>query len=308
MKKNILTLVIFITVSALSCKKDNTTDDVTRQDVHNVTFNITGFDQSIEPAKNSLSKKKIQAADPSLGNLDLRCLYYRSDGTFVTSDEMSKYDDDYGTFKAKLAPGNYTILFYAYSRGFSDDYVYPGALRWNNLGYEAVNDTLPDIFGKRINLTVSSSSGDISQDIILHRYFGNLAVQITDALPSNITSIEARVRDCVSMYMFSGLNNSKAIGKITASTQNLAGKAGVTNYVYNTPIRVFGTGGPLEVVLTAYGSTGILSQKVLPNVNFYTNTKTILRGKLFESNQTGNNAGFSASFETFLPDSITAEF
>lgn len=311
MKKHILIIVVLVSTVLQACKKDKQPNVKTDDIKHTVTFNISGFEQVIEPTGFAKDKKRV-LADTSLRGQYLVCLYYKADGTFISEETRSyDYDDpdneNYGVFKKDLSAGDYTAIFFAYNE-FDEYRIEDGYIYYDEHSNEDYPDPLSNIYSKRINFSITSQTGDIAQSVIMQRYFGTLAVQITDALPANVTSIETQVNDWYGMNIFEDTNVLNRGYTIVKFNKVLTGQAGVINYLVNTDSKILSTGGPVQVTIIAYNNSSVITKKVLPNVNFYKNTKTILRGKLFESNQTGNNAGFSTSFETFLPDSITAEF
>lgn len=306
MKKYIVVLFVILFTALQACKKDNQSSGESQEKKYDVSFNVKGFEQVIESAT-SIKNKKVTEADPSLHNYYLLCLYYKADGTFIASEGKYSFDEDYGEFKTKLATGNYTAIIFAH--GDSGEYeVEDGNIYFFDYRYDHPPGPLAQIYSKRINFSIDAQTNDVVQDVILQRYFSTLALQITDALPSNLVAIETEVKDRGGMNIFDDVTaaNSKTI--TVKSTKQITGQTGTTDYLLDTDLKILNTGGPTEVIITARGTSGIITRKVIPNVNFYKNTKTILRGKLFDNDQTGNGAGFNASFETFLPDSITAGF
>lgn len=197
--------------------------------------------------------------------------------TGCTNAQIEELEIDY-------SDGNYSRESPVYSP-YSTATVFPGQ------GLDNIPRSVDIFFGK-CTLTVTGPTK--SDAITLNRIVGEVEVDLTDAvIPSNVSYI---------ILGRSGELNGYAIANETPNTPTdqeadppetldnnfsyLTG-ADYTRGTYIMQRYVLNTLSPIDVVINAYDSNGIIiASKTVPQVQIQKNRRTILTGKLFDNSVT----------------------
>jgi hypothetical protein len=309
-------VLLYLAVAAFflsSCKKDSSHNEggSTPGKKYAVNFSVSGFTQTITGGDSSSLATKGTHNALAIGprNLSLASsasiLYYyvyNSSGALVSSLTQLSSNPNFGTIQDTLAAGTYTVVMAAGQTHFVSDQTnqystatltYIGKLP----GYPA---EWSDSFSKVFTVTISNQA--ISQSVQLARMVGAVQLDIKDAIPSNVYSLQMQFEYDYSTYAIS-------TGQITDQTafpytDTIPTSArGTTNF--KTTAIVLNTSTPMEVIITAYDNTNkVIATTSVTNVNCYKNTTTVLSGKLFTSNV---NWGVSVN-NTWDPTTINISF
>ncbi len=223
---------------------------------------------------------------------------------------MVNTNANFGTFDVQLIPGTYqvcvvgyngpaisvnTTQFTAYTKS---QIVYNGFTNRNSLG---ISQWTP-FYSYSQPLTIVDA--DVNKDITLTRLTSQLVLNITDAIPSSVYSIQF-----APSYNFVTYNyyDNKILPNIVATgvgvlpvplTDTISAAAkGKTGYqmVYNLLLDT-----TISVNVTAYNTTaGIVAQRLINNIRVKPNSQVTLSGNMF-GGTTANGSGnsFKISIDT----------
>ncbi len=279
--------ILFVALIFFGCKKSNQSEDKPEATgkKYDVTFNLQNFAPTLTTFSAS-GEKQTQAVGDTLKNYADN-LYYRvfnADGTLVKEINQASTSPDFGTISDQLPSGNYVVAIIASK----------GSLKWINPPngfsdfsyFSPSNNTWNDTFGKKIDLTVGTTS--VTQAVRLDRLVGGLEVNILDAIPANVATIEVFYsKDYPGMTVyFSAAGVSQVQGKIYTVTATDIGNK-LSPFFFYTVERYTS----FRVSITAYDA----SRKVLADKRVYVtvgrNQKAVLTGNLFAP----MSAGFTAT-------------
>jgi hypothetical protein len=289
MKKHISILLLFALFA--SCKKDKQQQSQLTDKGYPVSFSITGFSSVIVPINNN---SKIKVNDATTDTLPFKYIYYKiyKNATSASFHSIAQgvLAPNLGHFNDTVPPGQYIVTITGANLPLS--FTTPTDTAFH-IGSN-VNVPNRDLFFKKYTLNVTGSIPQ--QNIVLDRIVAQVEVNIEDAIPASVASISISYKD---LYFFSTVRNAAPFKSAGSSldglsgvydlgtvTQNItAADVGTTNY----KIRGFidDTVNPVTITIKAGGVT-----RVIPNIKFTKNTKTILTGKLF----TGAASSFAVSY------------
>ncbi len=320
MKKLLLySLAVFLFVS--SCSKERSSQSkppVNTGKKYAVKFNVDGFTQTI----NTINKKTLDAVTPGGLADNAAVLYYyaqNSAGAYVSVIKQTSAMAGFGTITDSLAAGTYTIALIA---GGGPQPTQPGSppgLEIASIGAMgpgflhmyctyALNHgqfrPWQDTFDKVFTITVGSQG--VTQSVSLNRIDGEIEVNIQDAIPANLKTVQLSFKYEDSGYRidadssFNTLDNPYTYVKPVTIPDTAVGK---TNYKINTII--CNTRAPMTVTITCLdASNNTLSVTTVPNVRCQKNIKTVLSGNLF-----AGASVFQVSFDpTWDPTPINISF
>lgn len=325
MKKLLPILILFCACQKedVSDLKKNVTDTEKSEELHAVTFNLSGFTQHTEPisggrmaGKTRLKATEAPCPDCPGSRYDYDECFWRAikyyayeeeTGDLVRTQTSTYGSEDYGRFTDSLPAGNYDIIF-VMCRGELTDYDW--GLDWVQVGpaihYSSKFDEavltgyaygaggadltsiggMPDLFFKRIKLEVS---GDIViDDVELPRVVGGIEVRLTDdSFPDDLLYLNLKY-STHERFKF----NEGAITIDSGLAYNQYWEAELTDSGYymseyimpDTETGKFTT----DVEIAAYrgeigGPHDMIAHKVIHDVEIETNKKTVLTGKLFDA-------------------------
>ena len=295
MKKALL-LSAVAAMFLFSCKKDHTASTTPSGKKYKVTFNVTNFTQGQSAFSVRHNTRNLASSD-TLTNLNsyFDVLYYvvynqpyPANPKIVIQDSTMS---NMGMLTDSLAPGTYDVILIAGKKGLT---IFPPFL------YKAGDATFgyggkwQDAFFYQTNLTVGS--GNVSENLTLHRIVGKLELQILDNIPANADSISMTINpeqtDKILQY---GISDAGSASSVVTFSQAIPPSAkGNPNFIMD---RIIGNlNNSFTVVLTCKdAANNIIATKTVLNVSCMANEKTILSGKLFNST---NTQTFTAHLDT----------
>lgn len=314
--KKYLAIIAFISLAALSCKKDqkeNRGEDTVGK-LYPVTFSVNVFTQQHEPVINSTSPRLL-ADVPLKGRINhLMYSIYKLDGTRVKSRSDRRFADaTFGTFKDSLAAGEYILTVLGSDQSSTNYQLNNGNVYTVSTRYSKPMECR--LFSKKINLTVSPN-GNNSQTITLERVNAALEIVVKDKVPYNST-INVGYVDYHGFGMFNNEtgkywdDNDPPEYQVNRHSHHLPLPGGVSNPSVLITDDVLNTSTPIDIGISVTDNNkNVIAQKTVYGVRFYRNTKTILTGRLFSNDPSGTgNAGFQTTFKTaFEADSIVKNF
>jgi hypothetical protein len=294
MKKHISVLILFVLFVA--CKKEKQQQSQVTDKGYPVNFSVSGFSSTTIPIKDN---SKIRVNDVTPGALPFKYLYYKlyksSTGASFHSIIQGVLAPNIGHFNDTIPPGQYTVAIIGSNLPLSFTKSIDTAFHVGS------NVSVPDrdMFFKKYALNVT---GNLSpQNIVLDRVVAQVEVNIEDAIPANTPSISISYKD---MYYFSvvretffpvaaapldGIGGASDLGTVT---QNITpADVGTTNYKISGFID--DVINPVTITIKAGNIT-----RVIPNIKFTKNTKTILTGKLFSGSASSFNISYNPVFST----------
>ena len=243
------------------------------------------------------------------------------------------YDEPFGSRVDSLPSGNYTIVvlgsnilqykqYTINDRSINDPVGIekpqrPDVQPLNEASIGQSNGLVPEIlaqtedtFYKKFMLTIGSQ--DISQEVRLERITGKLEVNILDKLPANATQMEFKIYGAAHVIE---LNTSQAIGNTDYPEEDedisfhpillKAEERGMSNYKFSRYL--YGRDQAVTVKIQCFDADRkLIVTKNVPDVHIYKNKRTILSGKLFDSNpQTGFTVSVNGEWD---PSTIEVPF
>lgn len=303
MKKIYLSFLFAITVFA-SCKKsDKVTDEIKPSTLHNVSFNVSGFSQTMVDLgmKSSASVKAESAA--SHVNFILYCIYNKEGVLVKKVEQTDKTAAGFGSIKEQLPAGSYTLTVAASSKPLlqmNQDILFSAFFGFFGSASRG------DAFVKTLNFEVSDKENQANIEV--ERIVGKLELSIQDGIPSNVAKITISHGSASFYHFVKGTSSSTdVITEDIPVTESDKSGEGSTFDSYILPMRATGS-IQTDVTITCFNTKGdVIVNKVIKNVVFETNKKTILSGKLFEktSNQQSN---FQITIPSTWADEKTINF
>lgn len=314
--KRILSVIFVIGVLFSSCKKDKSHTN-NNNELHAVTFNVTGFSQQL--ADFGVTNKKVtstalnsgklatNAADTSLTNHIgvIYYLVYDSQGKFLHSIKQLSSDTNFGTIKDNLHIGSYTAVLaaggnYLLAGGAT---LSTGSLYYFNAGTYYYDQ---DTFFKKIAINVTNT--DVVAPVTLSRVVGKVLINIEDAIPADALSLTLTTSDAfLQDYNFGSLSPSTAMKSPYNVLINFKNSdIGTKNYQLS--FLTLNTTTPFSIVLQAYGPSGSISKKTISNITCYPNKITLLTGNLFGGNGNTATGGLTLGVDSTWAGSTTIPF
>jgi len=317
-----------------ACKKDAANKKINDKTTP-VTFSV-GYSQSTGGFNGAADISKFKTHNLAINTTLAKyasVIYvgvYTTGGSQLFLTKQLATDTVFGTVNYNLPPGDYIITFAGGQTGMvengttlSNTYINYGV---GANGYNPWQNT----FFQKINLTVGSSA--INQNVTLSRIGAQLIVNIEDATPANVQSIQVSMTDNPTQ----GSSNAFAVGSetngipgappsdpglmyaytpigtaITPGTKNyqlaiaflkVAAPYTVTIAAYNRTLGV--PSGPVQ-----YGPSYTVAYYVVSNVTAQAGAQTILSGKLFGGNGLTNTGGFRMTIDPeWSPTTTTIPF
>lgn len=286
MKKFYLSILFALTLFVSCTKSDNGTEVVIPNTHYNVSFNVSGFSQTmVDMSTKSAASVKAESAASHV-NYIIYCIYNKEGILVKKVEQIDKAADGFGTIKEQLPAGSYTLAVAASTKQLlwiSQDILSSAFFGFYGTGSRG------DGFVKVLAFDVADKENQ--GNIQVERIMGKLELSIQDRIPSDAAKITI-LHNSASFYHFiKGTSSSTDVVKevITVAESDKIGE-GRTFVSYILPMRETGT-LQTDVTITCYNSNGdVIVNKVIKDVVFATNKKTILSGKLFEkpSNQQSN--------------------
>jgi len=299
----------------LSCKKNHTTAPDNSNKKYNLHVNIADFSQTI--SGNSFQGSNLKtlssvSAPSSLASLvkNLWIIVYDSQKKQYIGNNVLNTDVNFGTFNVQLIPGTYQVCVVGYNGP---------AISVNTTQFTAYTKSqiVRNPFSNVSNLNISQWThfysysqpltivdADVNKDITLTRLTSQLVLNITDAIPSSVYSIQfAPSYNFVTYNYYDNkiLPNTVATGvgvlpvpltdTIPAAAKGKTGYQMVYNLLMDTTI---------SVNVTAYNATaGIVAQRTINNIRVKPNSQVTLSGNMF-GGTTANGSGnsFKISIDT----------
>ena len=299
MKKGLLFLsAIFLLFFA--CKKDHSLTPNSTGKKYKVVFSVSNFAAyraNFALRQHGLALRQHNLTD-SVVSVEsyLNVLYYLvfdGNGNYIkTISQDSTMCSQFGIITDSLASGTYYIAIAAGKSGMGN---YPGTTRIDSYYSYNKGFAWQDAFFAGFNITVGNSP--LSRDIILHRSVSKFELHVLDSIPHSVSTIALSLEP-------EFWNLSYNTGTLPVSTTG----GGKDSVIYTMPESAKGhTGFTLDrIVSDTYGyyptyavitcrdaANHILVQKIVGNLIFFVNQRTVLSGNLFAP-----NSGFQVSVDT----------
>ena len=285
MKKAIPYLLV-IGLFIISCKKEHSSTPApnpTDTTLYDVTFNVSGFSQTIKTASKT-KQVNGQAINSNIQN-NVTVLYYfvrklSGNGTGLTLRQDTT-SENFGTLSERFAAGKYGIYVIGAQDGFSGS----GANSGSSSG-STYNGRWKDTFLKGDTITVSDTP--VLEDLTLERVVGQLEVNITDLVPANADNIVVTVKSDFNRWFWSAGLTDQSYGLVPFDVNDTTkipaaakGKIGLKI----KPIILINTFNAFNVNITCYDAAKkILGSAIVTNLTCEKNTRTLLTGNLFNTN------------------------
>lgn len=283
--KNVILFAVLGCFIFSSCKKSNTnsSDSNLGKKKYPVNFQINDFRQIITSVPGGLVtnsvQSKLKTAVSSGPVLYMYYYVYNSAGNMVRSLRQVSTDSGFGHLADSLAAGNYTVVFVAGQSALTA--LTPEKLSTAKFYYENYPyvDVWDDVFFKKMALTVEPSSNS-DQTVNLERIVAKLMVNITDAIPANVTTITLTVTSDFDYYYFASALATSTPTKRVFTFSVPAVALGTINYQIQSIL--VNTVTPFTVNISSYDSANqLLTQVNLSNITCTKNQTTLLSGNLF---------------------------
>ena len=293
--RKILLLSAVAAMFLFSCKKEHSGSSTSpASKKYQVTFNVTNFAQkqtsfALKHGANNLSD--------TLANLSsyFDVLYYvvynqpyPANPKIVTQDSTMS---NMGMLTDSLASGTYDVIIIAGKKGLTID---------PTLLYKAGDATFgyggkwQDAFFYQTNLTVGS--GNMSENVTLHRIVGKLELQILDNIPAAADSISMTINpELTNKILQYGVSDAGSTSSIVTFAEIIPASAkGHPNFTID---RIIGNvSESFTVTITCKNASNtVLGTTTVNGVTCIANEKTILSGKLFGNS---NAQSFTAKIDT----------
>lgn len=274
MNKNLLLLSLFLIplIFVTSCSKgDDTPSDQPEQKKYSVELSVGGFSEVIDDIKSNTPETFSDSLSKHISVLYSR-IYNTNTGQLVFSEDQSKgVNSKFGTIGSLLANGDYTAVFIG-----SQSSLQVNSGLFNTGGFSTGN-ALYDTFYKKVKFSIVNQG--VTESVQLERVIAGLNVIIEDAIPAGISKIEIIIPDDQISYSFIDDNRLGASTR-TVEFSLTAADQGLINKTLKT--LAFKINSPTSVIIKTYNTNNILhSQTTIPNVTFFANKTTSLKGKLF---------------------------
>lgn len=295
-KTHLLLLFSILTIS-YSCKKSDTAAPLSKDEpTYNVRFNVQNFETSysnIQPSNKSTSGFGI---DSSLNYVKyLNYIVYDSLGNMVNKTlQINSGSQTFGTISDKLKAGQYTFVIAA---GTRDSGFINLSNKLSDLKiYNALYGYTQDIFLYKTTARVGNADTTFN-NITLNRITGALEIRFTDTIPSSYQYMTIKMVNVATYY--------------NVATNTLAGADSTTEWnlaPFNIkPLSAFalGSNNKLKITISGMKTYGNIDRQItIDSVSVYTNKKTILTGKFFNS----QNIGIPVTVNPAYSDTIRVNF
>lgn len=306
MKKALLFIIAGLIITGTSCKKDHSKGGAPTSDTdktYKVSFAVSNFSQLITTFQttsvqvNSVKTTAAAATGLSSSIAALYYIIYDSNGKFIHMVSQFPSQANFGTVSDNLHSGTYTVVFIG-----SDDGRLPidgfNGIDLNSAYIHYVSNVVNQTFFKKLTLNVGTA--DSNQNVVLERNYGEVQVNIEDAIPQNVSSIAVHVLQDAKSFALASATPYYNGGEERVGSVNLTdADKGKTNF-NKAACYAITTTSPLTVEIIAYNSAGVkVADKMVPNVTFQTSKITLLTGKLFGGNGVNSTTGsISLSIDT----------
>ena len=283
MKTLSCTLLICIALSSACKKSSNQASESPKTDA---TFTVADFSQSVAPMAKSNSA--VLDIGDTLRNYADHLIYrvYNSSGTLVSSKDQTSSSPAFGTITDRLEPGNYTIVFVASTEAIGYQYNLlssalifghdPGFEQVNGVRVQRLSRAWEDTFLKKINITFGTSP--FVETVRLDRLVGALELNLEAGVPAEVSRIAISVEYDQNTYnVNTGVRSSTLIKTkefiIADSDRGQPDKKFLMHVINVTR--------PQLITIKAFNAQNeLITQKMINNVTFFQNKKTILTGNL----------------------------
>lgn len=222
----------------------------------------------------------------ALAHLDM-AIYDAATNALVSQTQTAKGESGYGQFSATLAYGQYTVVFLGYNGDRTANMSNPEDIWF-------VDNYVPNMFYKTIQLTVSAASTDV-QSIVLARGVAAFWLKHDGYIPNTLNTM--RITASGGGSHFNALTGFAAKVASRWTDFPLANKASDTSF--GLTMYAFLPAETATMTFTAVAKDAnneVLQERVFSNVPMKINQRTTYTGQFFGSGT--NVQGFSLSLET----------
>lgn len=307
--KKIFIYCILLSIIVSACKKDKKLQPESTDSLYPVSFNVSNFNQDIEPiTQNNLKTNDIVSPEKA-GILKVLYRLYDSNDKLVKTKELKKGNPLFPSIKDSLSVGKYSAVFVGLTDTVNfwsnnDHFIYKLDEWWVHYTVYAYRET----FYKKINFTIGSTG--FQQGITLERLNAEVQVVFKDAIPNGLTSVTISTPDCVGFNYFDGTPYPDPSNKVPHSViSNIpANKIGTTNFATAPLTNINSTGSPINIIIEAsfFGGVGNL-KKTIQGVQLKRNTRTILTGNVF-SGSSSSSSSFNITFQPLNPNDLLQSY
>ena len=294
--KRALICSLLIGIALVSCKKDIHVQTNPNDNKYPVTYSISNFSQQ-NGSIDQISKSKVNSAvTPDQSNI-IKLIYkiYDSNNQLKKTVFIKKGVPGFGVIKDSLASGNYTAVFVGLTdtTHFKDYNLTFGYV--TTTPYVNYDPSFKETFYKKTSFTVGNQY--LQQDVVLQRITSQLQIVIKDAIPAGVSKFNITVTGWQTQYSYFADTSSTYESNNPANIIGVPCSAiGTTNYAVGPITNLLNTNSPIKVVIIAQNNNDLyLAQKTITNITLQRNTRTILTGNLFSSDNAGGS-GFSVTY------------
>ena len=302
-------LLAMMTMIFFSCKKDHSASTIPSGKKYQVTFNVLNFQS--KQSSLALRTGSHLASGDTLTNLNgyLDVLYYvvySSDGHAIRMPLMQDSTmSNMGTITDSLPAGIYQVAIVTGKKGLAINSY--GIIANANFGYG--NYLWQDTFWGTFTLTVGSGD-NINEAVLLSRVVGKLEVQILDNVPAAADSLSITINpEILSKQIDQGSNNASTPTESFVYTVPIPASAkGKPNFTID---KLIGDTQDINTITLAYKDASnhiVDTAKVINNVVFRNDTKTILSGNMCSGMMNGSQQSFTVKADTAWGSDITLGF
>ncbi len=283
MKTLLCTLAICVALTSACKKSQHATPESPKTQT---TFTVADFSQTVVPMGKSGSS--ISDIGDTLKNYADYLIYrvYNSSGTLVSSKDQTSSSPTFGTITDRLEPGNYTVLFVASKDviGYQYNSLASALIFGHDPGFDWVNDVRvqrisrawEDTFLKKISITVGTDP--FIETVRLDRIVGALELNLEAGVPAEVAKITISVEYDQNTYQVNTGVRSSTLIKTKEFTVTDSDR-GQPNKKFL--MHVFNVTRPQLITIKGFNTQNeLVTQKVINNVTFFQNKKTILTGNL----------------------------
>ena len=297
MTKNLLMAGLVLLAASCSNESDVT---VVENQTAPVTVHVSDFSVSMEkmPSEGSTTRAAENPGDYFNGGA-ITLAFYNSEGTEVYKTTQVKGDGSYttfGEFTANLQIGTYTMVAVARAHYDGDEFTLTSPTE------AAFTSERPrETFSKVQSVTVSSAS-PLDLSVTLNRISSWLKIVSTDGRPASARKV--RTTFSKGGKSFNPTTGLATIDTGFSQTNNPTTAVGATITVNSLPF-LYTDEETMDITIDVLDADdNVLATKVVNNVPFKRNRKTILQGAIF----TAEASAAAFKLETSWLDDETIDF
>ena len=298
MKKS-LPLLFLVLICFFGCKKDHSSIIKSSEKRYKVSLNVSNFEQQRAEfsLKHQIQSVKHTTSDTVGVSTYLDVLYYYvfdQGGHIVNEIAQDSTMANFGLISDSLQTGTYNVILAAGKSGLGATPGVPGLnISRAYISYGGID--WEDTFFEKFTLEVGT--GNLDRDVTLHRIVSKLELNILDAIPDSVSTINMDVWAEFPKYVFDFPNpggTPDTLHICTRVSTSALGKPGFTfDKIVGNQLALF------NITITARDACNhIIAEAHVNNVQSDPNKKTVLSGKLFNNPPASSPQSFTVKIDT----------